>query len=385
MKAVIIFTSFALVFPIIAAQAILFSARDRIYEVVTQRIGPVLTFPGHWLYEPSVITPSPRTNGSYVLLFSSNLVSQSDLNHGEALFLSTSPDGYSHFTAPQPVLTNTSVEDLCDMGDARPIWDGSLWHVYVYAVQGTYTTDKCDPTAGIFEATGPTLTTLAWVTYPGGNQARPIVTGQGSAGVAEDMQWFYAPSASAALPFLTAFNDWGAPTNNLYTFQSADGTNNLQPWYQTPTASSASGTLVLPDAILGQSLDAATLGDPAIGVQSACVPGDGRYQYPAGIAYYDGLIPAPGEAVSPNGLFFAGPLESVSNDKDGPRMFRPRFSRNELGYIMPLPDRPGLPHTWQGFLYYNDAQVGSQSQCGYSRWFSSGQRFSVSWFQIREQ
>ena len=66
-------------------------------------------------------------------------------------------------------------------------------------------------------------------------------------------------------------------------------------------------------------------------------------------------------------------------------MFRPRLSRNESGYILPLPDAPGLPHTWQGFLYYNDAQVGNIDECGYYRWFTSDQRFSVSYFEIREQ
>lgn len=384
MKSSIVFVIFALSLPVIADQGFLFSARGRVYEVITRRIGTVLTFPGHWLYESSMITPSPRTDGSYVLVFSSNLVSQADLNKGEAIFVSKSPDGFSHFTTPQPVLTNTAVQDLCDMGDARPIWDGSLWRIYVYAVRGDYHTDKCDPTAGIFEAAGPTLTALSWVTYPGTNQARPIATGQGGPGIAEDMQWFYTPSVSSALPFLTTYNDWGAPTTDLYAMQS-DGTGSFQSWYQLPTASSDRGTLILPDAILGQSLDAATLGDPSIGMQSGCGPGDGRYQYPDGLAFYDGLIPAPGEPASATGLFFAGPLESVSNDKNGPRMFRPRLARNESGYIIPVPDQPGLPHTWQSFLYYNDAQVGSTGQCGYSRWFSSGQRFSVSFIQIREQ
>jgi hypothetical protein len=387
MKSLVVVTSLALSFALTADQGFLFTARGRIYEVVTRRIGPVLTFPGHWLYEPSVITPSPRTGGSYVLLFSSNLVSQGDINQGEAIFFSESPDGYSHFTAPRPVLTNTGVQDLCDMGDARPIWDGSVWHVYVYAVQGDYHSNECDPTAGVFEATGPTLTSLSWVTYPGGNQARPIVTGQGGAGVAEEMQWFYTlPSGGpATTPFLLTYNDWGAPTTDLLAFQS-DGTNNLQMWYQIPTASTGGGTVILPDAILGQSLDAATLGDPAIGIQSACVAGDGRYQYPKGIAFYDDLIPASEEPVpSAPGLYFPGPLESVSNDTNGPRMFRPRLSRNESGYILPLPDVPGLPHTWQGFLYYNDAQVGNIDQCGYYRWFTSDQRFSVSYFEIREQ
>ncbi|HZT30728.1 MAG TPA: hypothetical protein VFA33_12640 [Bryobacteraceae bacterium] len=373
--------------PLGADQMFVFVARGRLYEVVTRQIGRVLEFPGHWLYEPSIVTPSGLTGGNYLLLFSSNLESGKDIDHGEAIFLSTSPNGYSQFSDPQPILTNTSVQDLCDMGDARPVWDGAQWHVYVYAVQGDYHTNKCGQTAVVFEAAGGSLTSLSWVTYPGTNQVRPIVAGTGSKGVAEDMQWFFtgASGDDPSPPFLVTYNDWGRPDTNVLASRS-DGTNDLETWYDVPVAyDSDHQTLVLPDAILANTQDAAALGDPAIGLESNCGAGDGRYQYVYGIGLYNDLTPASGRPVPPApGMFFPGSLESVANDDNGPRMFRPRLARNEYGYIVPVPDVPGLPRIWRSYLYYNDAQVGSKGECGYSRWFSSSQRFSVSYIEIRE-
>ena len=370
--------------PLDADEMFAFSARGRIYEVVTRAMGMILRFPGHWLYEPSVITPSPETGGRYLLLFSSNLFSEKDINQGEALFLSSSPDGHSAFTPPRPILNNTMVTDLCDFGDARPIWDGSQWHVYVYAVRGDYRTNKCDQTAGVFEAAGPGLESLAWVTYTGTNQARPLVMGVGSAGVAEDMQWFFPSAYAAPGPFLVTYNDWGRPDTNVLVRRS-DGDDSVDDWYDVPVAQAPDGgPIVLPDAILTGTADAATQGDPALGLESGCVSGNGQYQYVRGIALYGGLAPASGQALPGPGQFFPGPVESVSNDSRGARMFRPRLARNEYGYIDHVPDAPGMPRTWQSYLYYNDATVGSTDKCGYSRWFSSDQRFSVSYIEIRE-
>jgi hypothetical protein len=83
-------------------------------------------------------------------------------------------------------------------------------------------------------------------------------------------------------------------------------------------------------------------------------------------------------------MFVPGLLDSVSTDRNGPRMFRPRLARNEYGYLTPMPDVAGLPRTWQSFIYYNNAQVGNSRECGYSRWFTADQRFSVSYIEIRE-
>ena len=376
----------ALYLPLLADQTFQFSSRGRTYEVLTRRIGSILTFPGHWMYQPSVVTRSALTGGNYLLLFGANLVSGGDIKSGEAIFLSKSPDGHSNFTPPTPVLTNTNVVDLCDFDDARPVWDGSAWHVYVYAVRGNYRSNKCDPTAGIFEATGPSLDKLAWVTYPGTNQARPVVAGQGGSGISEDMQWFVTPSAGPwnFTRFLVTYLDWGAPSQDIF-LDISNGSSD--PWnlHRIPTAAD-SGFYILPDAILGQSLNSETLGDPAIGFQSGCVAGDGRYQYPRGIAMYEDLDRSAGRgAPLEPGAFYPGPLESVSSDQYGPRMFRPRLARDEHGYILPVPDVPGQPRMWQSFIYYNDAQIGNQNQCGYFRWFDSNQRFSVSYIEIHEQ
>jgi hypothetical protein len=362
-----------------------FSARGRIYEVVTRALDTVVRFPGHWMYEPSVLTPSPLTRGRYLMLFSSNLFSGKDIDHGEAIFLSSSPDGHSQFTAPQAILNNTMVTDLCDLGDARPVWDGAQWHVYVYAVRGDYRSNQCSPTAGVFEAVGASLESLAWVTYAGTNQARPVAMGTGSAGIAEDMQWFFTAAYHSAGPFVATYNDWGSPDAVLLVNQS-DGTDTVEPWYEMSLAQGPDGgAIVLPDAILAGTSDAAVLGDPAIGLESNCGSGNGQYQYVKGIALYSDLTPSADRPFPTTGAFFPGPVESVSNDHAGPRMFRPRLARNEYGYIDHTPDTPGLPRTWQTYVYYNDAQVGSDGKCGYSRWFSSDQRFSVSYLEIREQ
>ncbi len=364
-----------------------FSARGRTYEILTRQMGPVLRFPGHWMYEPSVITPSEATGGKYVLVFSSNLNPGKDLKSGDAIFVSSSPDGVSDFTAPKNVLTNTDVEDLCDFGDARALWDGSAWHVYVYAVTGDYRSGKCSENANIVEATGTTLESLAWITYPGTKKVRPVIFGQGSKGVAEDMQWFFLPDwvQAGANPFLITFNDWGFSGTNLLGYQS-DGLENVQNLYEIPVAYDAEGgTLALPDAILADSLDAAALGDPAIGFESNCAAGSGHYQYVKGVGFYNDLALAVDTAAPPDGVFFPGSLESTHNDENGPRMFRPRLARDAFGFIHPLPDIPGFPRIWSSYLYYNDAQVGSGEQCGYFRWFTSDQRFSVSYIEIREQ
>jgi hypothetical protein len=255
----------------------------------------------------------------------------------------------------------------------------------VYAVRGDYRSNKCDQTAGVFEAAGASLESLAWVTYDGTNRARPIVEGEGSAGVAEDMQWFFTSAYGAPGPFLVTYNDWGRPGTNLLV-RLSDGTDSVADWYEIPVAQGPQGgPLVLPDATLAGSADASTQGDPTVGLESSCVGSDGRYQYAKGIALYSGLAPSSGQPLPGGGLFFPGALESVANDSQGPRMFRPRLARNEYGYIDPAPDVPGLPRTWQSYLYYNDATVGSAEKCGYSRWFSSDQRFSVSYIEIREQ
>src|SRR6516162_4978888 len=100
-----------------------FESRGRLYHCTTEGIrGSGVSFPGHWMFQPSVITSSPLTAGQYVLLFNSNLIAQQSTTSGEAIFLSTSPNGFSSFTAPVPILSNLHdvVDNICDMADARP-------------------------------------------------------------------------------------------------------------------------------------------------------------------------------------------------------------------------------------------------------------------------
>jgi hypothetical protein len=127
--------------PIFASQSFTFysPARGHNYTVYTEQLGTALTFPGHGLIESSVILAAPETGGVYVLLLNTNLVAHQDPHHGEAIFFSWSNSVTGPYSTPTPVLTNTGVSNICDMSNARPVWDGSLWHVYVQAEPGDYT------------------------------------------------------------------------------------------------------------------------------------------------------------------------------------------------------------------------------------------------------
>ena len=45
---------------------------------IAEPVGRVLRFPGHWTYQPSVVLPSPETQGKFVLVFASNYVARKD-------------------------------------------------------------------------------------------------------------------------------------------------------------------------------------------------------------------------------------------------------------------------------------------------------------------
>jgi hypothetical protein len=344
------------------------------------------------MYQPSVITPSPVTGGQYVLLFNSNLVAQQPTSGGEAIFLSTSPNGFSSFTAPVPILSNLhdTVDNICDMADARAIWDGAIWHVYVQGVQGDYRAGACSGPGVVFKATGPSLNELSWVKNPGTNSAKPILYYNGpGAGVGEDMQWFYtAPyGGPQSLPIMAIYNNWGfSSPGQMFSYLSADG-ETVYYWYNASpgftTIDAFSNMLVYPDAILAGAADTETEGNPGIGCQSVCRSADRRYEYTKGIAIFPDPVPGPRDPQ--DGRVALGPIESATNDEFGPRMFRPRLGRNEHGYI--VADN-GTPKTWRSFLYYNDSRVNVRTTdgCGlYSRWYTADQRFSVSRLTIVEQ
>lgn len=357
------------------------------------------------MYEPSVVLPSSQTGGLYYLLFSTNA------NQGQgglkevALTTGTDP---THFAwPPLAILTNQYVSltanprvpltNLCDIADARPIWDRSLWHVYVQGVQGTYqsgcTYGPSNPNL-IFEATGPDIFHLAWVVYPGTGTAKPLFPAQGGGiGVGESMQWFntalyggYAPE-----PIMVTYNDWGYnPGDQLFGALSPDGTTAYY-WYNVRPATTSiagyDGFLAYPDAILGGALDFATKGNPAVGFESSCANADHRYLYGKAIGFFPDPVPYTNGSyrTAQSGVAVTGPLESASSDAYGPRMFRPRSARNPYGYVDPISNSP---KKWQTYLYYNAGQINNNNSdpcSSYTRAFGSNQTFSVSMLTITEQ
>jgi hypothetical protein len=379
-----------------ASQQYQFSARGRTYTVTTTAIsGSGLSFPNHWLYQPSVIFPSALTGNQYVMLFSSNKTAGVDLQGGVAIFMSTSANGYSGWTTPTILLDGTAVSNICDLAGARPIWNGYQWHIYVQAVGGSI--GSCTgPINVVFMASGPSLQPgqIQWVKEAGTNNAKVVLQGSGD-GIGEDQQWFNtaAYGGPSTHPLLVTYNNWGYPGayggselfSGLFVPNMSSGgywagpiwsPENGAPWFLN--------IHYYPDALLIDSLDNHVYGPPGLGFQSTCQLSDRRYQYCVGLAYF----PNPQSQFPTNGTAYPGPLESTSSDSNGPRMFRPRMARNEYGYIPTALGSGGSARIWKTFLYYNDRQINlnSSDSCHlYSRWNTSDQRFSVSELMIFEQ
>jgi hypothetical protein len=377
-----------------------FSARGNTYTIATESAGTAFTFGGHWLYEPSGILPSAATGNQYVLLFSSNLVAGKNGNSGEAIFMSTSSDGVS-FSAPTAILPISAASNICDIADARPVWDGSNWHVYIQALPGNYRT--CNPANNVhnvvFEAMGPSLTQLSWVTTPGTNQAIPILQGSPSnIGIGEAMQWFDIASY-ASFPgqnFLASFNDWNSG-GQLFTSLTPDGTSSLSAWSPQSSAYDNVMGLILPDVILAGARDTANQGLPAIALGANCLPSDGRYVYGRGIGFYPNFLAENAQSAGgqgtgeiANAFNVEGSLASVTSDSNGPRMSSPHIARNAFGALdaSDTVDGSGNPvKVWRSLIFYNDAQMNRKSgdNCvGYTNWGSSDQRFSFSKLTITE-
>ena len=374
------------------------ASRNKVYTVTTHAIAQVWQWAGHWQYEPSVVTPSTPTSNKYVMLFTSNTTA-GQTSPGESIFMSTSTDGITFSFPPQPVLSNTTVGNLCDMADARPVWDGTQWHVYIQAVMGTYGTVCPSINNVIVEATGPDFSHLSWV-VDSGNNILPIiqspytcVPATGACGMGERQQWFNTSQYGGSIynPFLVVYNDYNySSTGQLFGSYSPDGTNLITGWYNAGPAFTGSGLSIIsnPDAMLAGSLDYPALGSPAISVADGCAGVTSVYNYGSGIGFFPDPYPYT-NGVSrtippPNGIAVLGPLESVSSDVNGPHMFTPRLARNPYGYIEPTSNSP---KTWQTYLYYNDRAINTSpvSGCGgYTNWPSSTQGFSVSSLTVTE-
>jgi hypothetical protein len=363
--------------------------RHRTYTVTTQEVAYSLKFPGHWLYQPSLLLPGSETGNLRMLVFNSNLVSGS--NTDQAIWVTTDINNTLQFPAPTAVLKMSQSSNICDMADARPLWDGTKWHVYVQALVKS-SSGACGTTNVVVQAAGNSLYNLAWDVVTGTQQAKIVVAGVGAAGVGEDMQWFY--SASAPNPFVTTYNDWGNPSGGtlLKAAYTADGSTNLSQWYSAAAAYSPyliaqgyTSPYMYPDALLSGSLDEATFGPPGIGAQSSCYTSGStanQYQYSRVVGYF----PSPLQSNALGGVAEGGALRSIYNDSYGERMFRPRFARDSHGFI-PLISSTSTQRSWYTFVIYNPMQItNSGGSCNqYSRWTSSDQEFAFSTVTITEQ
>ena len=386
--------------PAFAARPFQFTYAGRTYTVTTQALQSVFTFndTSHWLYEPSVVLPSPQTNNQYVLIFSSGTGFRQ-----QAIYTTISPVPTSFPTPPTKVLDITATSNLCDMIDARPFWDGSLWHVYVQAIE---TCPLGATPANMYEATGPSLQQLSWV-FDTGTHARQIFTGSGAVGIGEILQWFNTSSYQGppSLPFSATFNNWGYcgqdcradangnPNNgctnpngsyvctdycpscgfngtDMFNYLGSNGTSPLYFWYyrQSPAVYiNNSWPVFYPDTILGGSLDEATAGNPGIGF--ADYPdSDGAHQDGVAMGFYPD--PIPNNRTPSGGVYILGVLESTTMSGSTARMHSPRIARNPYGYLDPVPG--SSPRTWQTYLYYNDQNL-------------KGGRFAVSQLTITQQ
>jgi hypothetical protein len=171
-----------------ATQAFSFTYGGRTYTITTQALGHVFSWDSsHWTYEPSVVLPAPQTNYQYVLVFSSGTA----FAPNEGIFVTSSYSPTSFPSPPTEVLGIGATSNLCDMIDARPYWDGSIWHVYVQALE--WVSNGCNTGPGrLYEATGPSLTSLSWV-YDYGTHAEWVIwdgNNYGTTGIGEVMQWY---------------------------------------------------------------------------------------------------------------------------------------------------------------------------------------------------
>lgn len=363
--------------------------RNRTYTITTYEGAVSLQFGGHWLYQPSLILAGPETNNMRVLVFNSNLNAYSDSD--QAIWVTSDIYNTMQFPQPTAVLRMSQSSNICDMADARPIWDGSQWHVYVQALLKT-PSGSCGDTAVIVKAKGSSLYSLAWDVESGTQAAKVVVAGNPPIGIGEAMQWFFAPSAP--LPFVGIFNDWGSPFGGgeAQATYSSSGTAPLTPWYMIDAAWSPyleqqgyTGTLVLPDVLLTGSLDEGVFGPPGIGAESSCYmygSEANKYQYSRIGGYY----PNPLQTSALNGVHFGLAIRSISYDIYGERTFRPRFGRDSRGFL-PLSSSSPTSRTWYTLVVYNPTQINNSSSdpCNkYSRWTSSDQKFAFSHVYITE-
>lgn len=320
-----------------------------------------------------MITPSPATNNEWVMLFNTNL--QETFPTAEAIYMVTSSNGTTPSGTPQIILQNTPA-NVCDMADARPMWDGANWHVYVQAVGWSGST-CADVAAFVVEASGPTLTQLSWVLDPGTNNATEIIQCNCTSGpgIGEGQQWFNTGpyGAHGSTPYMLLYNNW-AYQQGIEVFSYLTNFTEYNYFYQIlpPNSQFPAGTRDLdPDVILDTPFGSSSGTNFGLGIGDVCSSGQ-NYYYMNSLAFYPNIVP-PAGGTAENGIGISYAINSVSSDGNGQRGFAPRFARNQYGYL----DLTNTgPNTWTTYVYYDDAE---SANCNFNAAYKAGaDRFSVS-------
>ncbi len=362
-----IISSLTLLLPLVCcAQNFSFTGRGHTYKVTMQTEASAgLGFAGHWLYEASAIWPSSLTSNQYILLFNSNTTAYtSSWPTAESVFMQTSSNGLN-WNTPTAILSKAS--NICDMIDARPIYDtaASLWRVFIGAV--TYSGSGCSLDNQLFEATGTSLTSLSW--YGSGGNATSLTGDIGNPGLGQDHQWFNTANYNgpSSTPIMFIYNDWNFTgvnytycptcTNNgtpMFAYLTANAETSFNFWYYTSPAYASGPGLLYPDVLLGGTDDQATLGPPGFSFGSDCSSSSG--QFGSGIGFYP--TPVPNNTSSPSlpGQFESGTFSSSTAGL----ITSVRAARNAYGY---LDKASSSPNTWHTFLYYNVADEQSGTKC----------------------
>lgn len=355
-----------------SAENFQFNARGHTYTVtMTAEATAGLTFDGHWLYEVSPIWPSSLTSNEYVLLFASNTNAYpSGWPVPESIFMQTSSNGLN-WGSPSVILSKAS--NICDMIDARPIYDiaNSVWRVFVQAVE--YSGSSCGTDAQLFEAVGSTLTSLSW--YGSGGNATSITGDLGDPGLGEGLQLFNTKNydGPSSTPILFIYNDWNFTDPNssycptctangtpMFAYLTANAETGYDFWYYTsPSYNSQTGLLYL-DVLLGGTDNQSTLGPPGFtfGPQylGYCTGSNPGTQYGVGIGFYPTPVPNNTNSPSLPGQYESGTFPS----SDSGLITYIRAARNPYGFL----DLAGTsPNTWHTFLYYNISSETSGVAC----------------------
>lgn len=369
----------------------------RTYTITSTQLGNILNWGQRGIYN---FAPVHMPDGSYALLFSScaNPGSGCKLGPPGGVYLTTSPDGVNSWTTPALVLSlaNAPIDPinggrLIDIAAPRVINYNGTWYLYLQA------TGRPGIDASIYAASGPSLTTLSWL-------PSPIVTLNpsndtlGGVGIGEFHQWFNS-AAYGGFPGYTVlgvYNDWDyAPAGGQeFAALSTDG-HSSQYWYGpiVPVVSQTSGgyTIIYPDVMLSGSTDAASYGDISLTLGDGCFSGAEAYRPVTGLGFYNApYLYANGlyYQLTPIATYNANPgYSDVVIETSGPNNsgFRPRFARNQYGYIDPVPG--SNPRQWQTYVYYTSSQLGlnSDTGCDYTQYNKVNATIGVSLVTITEQ